>query len=153
MHPFAHHVPLCRLLLRVVGSCCPKFETGETFSYVQTDATAHNIVDPRLLEKTLAGASFTQRWLLDFVSPLHDDWDISYRVNMKILLMLIKYTSETLRRRYPFESTGWPILPGTSDTVAKFRYGVKFSLRYNNRGKLTPVRLAQAWHLVVVSYH
>ena len=25
------------MLLRVVGSCCPKFETGQTFIYVQTD--------------------------------------------------------------------------------------------------------------------
>ena len=27
-------------LLCVVGSCCSKFETGQTFSYVQTNATA-----------------------------------------------------------------------------------------------------------------
>ena len=27
-----------------VGSCCAKFETGQTFSYVQTDATTPNIV-------------------------------------------------------------------------------------------------------------
>ena len=26
-------------LLHVVGSCCAKFETGQTFSYLQTDAT------------------------------------------------------------------------------------------------------------------
>ena len=29
----------CCMLLRVVGSCCAKFETGQTFSYVQKDAT------------------------------------------------------------------------------------------------------------------
>ena len=29
----------CCMLLRVVGSCCAKLETGQTFSYVQTDAT------------------------------------------------------------------------------------------------------------------
>ena len=29
----------CYMLLRVVRSCCAKFETGQTFSYVQTDAT------------------------------------------------------------------------------------------------------------------
>ena len=33
----------CCMLLRVVGSCCAKFETGQTFSYVQTDATTPNI--------------------------------------------------------------------------------------------------------------
>ena len=32
------------------------------------------------------------------------------------------------------------------DTVARFRTGVRFSHRYNNRGELTP-----AWHFVVVS--
>ena len=34
----------CCMLLGVVGSCCSKFETGQTFSYVQTDATTPNIV-------------------------------------------------------------------------------------------------------------
>ena len=34
----------CCMLLRVVGSCCAKFETDQTFSYVQTDATTPNIV-------------------------------------------------------------------------------------------------------------
>ena len=39
------------------------------------------------------------------------------------------------------------------DTIKKFRTGVKFSLRYNNRGELTPGWLAQAWHFVVGWYH
>ena len=30
---------LCCMFLRVVGSCCAKFESSQTFSYVQTDAT------------------------------------------------------------------------------------------------------------------
>ena len=37
-----HVVSLCApccMLLRVIGSCCAKFETGQTFRYVQTDAT------------------------------------------------------------------------------------------------------------------
>ena len=37
------------------------------------------------------------------------------------------------------------------DTVARFRTGVKFSPRYNNRGELTPGWLAPAWHFVAVS--
>ena len=37
------------MLLRVVGSSCAKFETGETFSYVQTNATTSNIVGPTML--------------------------------------------------------------------------------------------------------
>ena len=37
------------------------------------------------------------------------------------------------------------------DTVARFRTGVKFSPRYNNRGELTPGWLSPAWHFVVVS--
>ena len=32
LRPFAHPVA-CYMLLCVVGSCCEKFETGETFSY------------------------------------------------------------------------------------------------------------------------
>jgi len=35
------------------------------------------------------------------------------------------------------------------DTVARFRSGVKFSPRYQNRGELTPGWLAPAWHFVV----
>ena len=31
LRPFAHPVECLRMLLRVVGSCCPKFETGQTF--------------------------------------------------------------------------------------------------------------------------
>ena len=37
------------MLLRVVGSCCAKFETGQTFSYLQTDVTTPNNVGPTLL--------------------------------------------------------------------------------------------------------
>ena len=47
--PFAHLVACCCMLLRfvayccmllhVVGCCCAKFETGQTFSTVQTGAT------------------------------------------------------------------------------------------------------------------
>ena len=31
-------------LLRVVESCCTKFETAQTFSYVKTDATTPNML-------------------------------------------------------------------------------------------------------------
>ena len=31
LRPFEHAVACLRMLLRVVGSCCPKFETGQTF--------------------------------------------------------------------------------------------------------------------------
>ena len=40
----------CCMLLRVVGSCCAKFETGQTFIYVQTDATTPNIVGQQCWE-------------------------------------------------------------------------------------------------------
>ena len=39
LRPFAH--PVCCVR---VGSCWAKFETGQTFSYVQTDAKTPNIV-------------------------------------------------------------------------------------------------------------
>ena len=58
--------------------------------------------------------------------------------------------------RYPFQSTGIRQTDFTSksrshDTVAKFRTGVEFSPRYNNRGELTPGWLVPVWHFVVVS--
>ena len=31
LSPFAHHVAYCCMLLRVIASCCAKFETGQTF--------------------------------------------------------------------------------------------------------------------------
>ena len=31
LRPFEHPVACLRMLLRVVGSCCPKFDTGQTF--------------------------------------------------------------------------------------------------------------------------
>ena len=34
----------CCMLVHVIGSCCAKFETDQTFSYVQTDATTPNNV-------------------------------------------------------------------------------------------------------------
>ena len=43
LHVVSVYTPCC-MLLSVVGSSCAKFETGQTFSYVQTDATTPNIV-------------------------------------------------------------------------------------------------------------
>ena len=40
--------PCCMFLGDVGGSCCANFETGQTFSYVQTDATTPNIVGPKM---------------------------------------------------------------------------------------------------------
>jgi len=86
-----------------------------------------------------------------------DDFLISYRVyimtgpfhiSLKVHFMLIKYTykdskSQTLLMRYPFQSTGdftpKRVLGSRLHvTVARFRTGVKFLPRYNNRGELTP---------------
>ena len=39
----------CCMLSRVVGSCCVRFETGQTFNYLQTDATSPNIIGPTML--------------------------------------------------------------------------------------------------------
>ena len=35
LRPFAHPVACCCMLLRIVRSCCAKFESGQTFSYVK----------------------------------------------------------------------------------------------------------------------
>ena len=45
LRPFAHP-PYC-ILFRVVASCCAKSETGQTISYVQTDAGTPNNVETR----------------------------------------------------------------------------------------------------------
>ena len=45
------------MLLCVVGSCCAKVETGQTFSHVQTDAITHKIVGPAVVGVV---ASFTR---------------------------------------------------------------------------------------------
>ena len=36
-------------LLHVVGSCCAKFQTGQMFSHVQTNATTPSFVGPTML--------------------------------------------------------------------------------------------------------
>ena len=40
---------MSRLFALTVVCCCAKFETGQTFSYVQTDATTPKIVGPTML--------------------------------------------------------------------------------------------------------
>ena len=37
------------MLSRVVGSCCVRFETGQTFNYLQTNATSPSITGPTKL--------------------------------------------------------------------------------------------------------
>ena len=51
LHVASVCTPCCMLfmLLPVVGSCCAKFVTGQTFSYIQTDATTPNIVRPAMV--------------------------------------------------------------------------------------------------------
>jgi len=39
----------CCMLSSVVGSCCVRFETCQTFNYLQTDATSPNIIGPTML--------------------------------------------------------------------------------------------------------
>ena len=46
LRPFPHPVECCCMLLRVVGSCCAKFETGQTFSHAQRNATTPSTVGP-----------------------------------------------------------------------------------------------------------
>ena len=50
--PTLLNIPCCvrlHTLLHVVGSCSAKFNTGQTFSYVQTDPTTPNIGRPTML--------------------------------------------------------------------------------------------------------
>ena len=76
--------------------------------------------------------------------------------------MLIKYKcdskSQTLRMRYPFQSTGRPIFTPKllvgfrlHYTVARFRTGAKFSSQYNNRDE--PTRGDSRRHDFLWRYH
>ena len=47
LRSFSHPVACC--MSRVVGSCWVRFETGQTFNYLQTDATSPNIIGPTML--------------------------------------------------------------------------------------------------------
>ena len=49
LRPFSYPVACCCILLLVVGTGCAKFETGQKFSQVQTDATTLKIVGPKML--------------------------------------------------------------------------------------------------------
>ena len=106
-----------------------------------------------LHEKTQTGVSFIPGWLYDIVSRLHDD--ASFHISV---ILRCDSKSQTLRMRYPFQSTDRPIshrngwsFSRLRDTVARLRTGMKFSPRYENRVELTPGLLAPAWHFVVVS--
>ena len=48
LHVASVSTPYC-MLLRVVGSCYAKFETGQTFSPVETDARTPHIVGLTML--------------------------------------------------------------------------------------------------------
>ena len=76
-----------------------------------------------LHEKTRTGASFIPEWLFDFVSRFNTLWLCHFISRyLKVHFMLIKYTrdskSQTLRMRFPFQSTGRPI---SHRTVWSFR--------------------------------
>ena len=107
-----------------------------------------------LREKTRTGASFTLGWLFDFVSRLHDKWVIhillfngTFRVDKIHVWFKIANITHALPvpvyRQTDF-TPKWVVVSRLHDTVARFRTGVKFSLRCENRGELTPGWLAPA---------
>ena len=46
---YVHCCVRLHTMLHVVGSCCAKFETSQTFSYMQTDALTQNDAENNLL--------------------------------------------------------------------------------------------------------
>ena len=61
----------CCMLLRFVGICCVKSETGQTLSYMQTDATTPNNVGscwPTMLRPIAPGFTFLYYIFLEFVN-------------------------------------------------------------------------------------
>ena len=90
-----------------------------------------------------------------------DDFLISYRVyimtgsfhislfqgTLHVDKIHVRFNIANMRMRYPFPFTSrmqndftpkLVVVSRLHDTVARFRTGVKFSPRYNNRGELTP---------------
>ena len=57
--PFLQHVAYYCILLLVVTCCCSKFETGQMFSYEQTEATTPNNVGPTMLTLGVVASSCT----------------------------------------------------------------------------------------------
>ena len=61
-HCWMSHVPFvctpCGMLLRVIGSCCAKFETSQTLSYMQTDAIRPNNVGRTVTLTALVAAFY-----------------------------------------------------------------------------------------------
>ena len=112
---------------------------------------------------TCTGASFTLGWLFDFLSRLHYDWVISYQFllfegTFHVDKIHVWFKIANIMHALPvpvYRQTDFTpkrvVVSRLHDTVARFRTGVKFSPRYNNRGELTPGWLAPAWHFVVVS--
>ena len=88
-----------------------------------------------------------------------DDFFISYRVyimtgsfhislfegTLHVDKIHLRFKIANMRMRYPFQSTSRLIFTPKlvvvfrlHNTIARFRTGVKFSRRYNNRGEFTP---------------
>ena len=107
-----------------------------------------------LHEKTQTGVSFIPGWLYDIVSRLHDD--ASFHISV---FLRCDSKSQTLRMRYPFQSTdrpishrnGWSFRVYMMPVRDLIRTGMKFSPRYNNWCKLTPRWLTHTRNFV--GYH
>ena len=108
----------------------------------------NNIVGLRgcLHGKTCTGASFIPGWLRDFGIMMTGNASVFLsshvqRVEADKAILVCLQTDFTPKR---------VVVSRLHDTVAKSHTGVKFSPRCENRGELTPGRLALAWHFVVV---
>ena len=67
------------MLLPVVKSCCAKFGTGQTFSYVQRDATTPNTVLHVALGNSDMAYRFKRRssqFVLKGLGSVHEEIDI-----------------------------------------------------------------------------
>ena len=64
LRPFAHHVAFC--LVRVLGSCCTKFQTGETFARAYTCIGRE---DRPSMNNTTTERKERKNTFLSFISP------------------------------------------------------------------------------------
>ena len=103
-----------------------------------------------LHEKTRTGASFTQGWLFDLLSRLHYDWVISYQFllfegTFHVDKIHVWFKIANIMHALPvpvYRQTDFTpkrvVVSRLHDTVARFRTGVKFWPRCEDRGELTP---------------
>ena len=95
----------CCMSLDVVACCCAKFETGQPFSYVQTDATTSNNVGscwPKVLHPFAQGFKLLREEL--YLHILYNNLKPGVHMIVRIVPVVSKNVQTIgtiIRKRYP----------------------------------------------------